>query len=389
MAKNSITAVFDTRSHAEQAISELKTSGVPASEITLLPAEGESVGLTDTSDAKGKGFWASLEDLFGGSEDHATYAESLRRGGIMVTVRADDAEMDRVVDVLEKHGSVDLDERETTWRSEGWTGGTTTGAAALGTGLLGSGAVGSAMSQTELRDTATDRVVTDRVVTDRASVPAQGVDVALSKGTDDAIQVIEERLDVGKRSVSRGKVRIRTSVVEREVSENITLHEETVTVDRRVVDRPVSTLAVGIDPFQERVIEMEEIDEEAVVAKSARVVEEIGIRKDATDRVETVRDTVRSTKVDIDDARTTLSATTTGANFLTEVQDNMEVVGSDGVHVGTVDHLDGERIKLKKIDPAAGGEHHYLTVDMIRSVAGKIMLAMTAAEAKSRWTPAG
>ena len=66
----------------------------------------------------------------------------------------------------------------------------------------------------------------------------------------------------------------------------------------------------------------------------------------------------------------------------------MEVVGSDGLHVGTVDHMDGGRIKLKKVDPAAGGQHHYLVADMVKSVAGKVVLAMTAAEAKARWTAA-
>jgi hypothetical protein len=37
----------------------------------------------------------------------------------------------------------------------------------------------------------------------------------------------------------------------------------------------------------------------------------------------------------------------------------MEVVGSDQVHVGTVDHVEGQRIKREKADAAAGGQHHY------------------------------
>ncbi len=73
------------------------------------------------STKRAKGFWASLEDLFGGTEDHATYAEGLRRGGTMVSVRASDPDVDRTIAILEQHGSVDLDERETQWRSEGWT----------------------------------------------------------------------------------------------------------------------------------------------------------------------------------------------------------------------------------------------------------------------------
>ncbi len=152
------------------------------------------------------------------------------------------------------------------------------------------------------------------------------------------MQVVEERLNVGKRAVSRGKVRLHSYVVEREVSENVTLRDETVSIDRHAVDRPVA--ALGADAFKERTIEMEEIDEEAVVGKTARVVEEIGIRKDVSDRTETVRDTVRSTKVDIEDGRTVGTAAT-GRRFMSRLVKDVEVVGSDGVHVGVVDRVDG------------------------------------------------
>ena len=68
-----------------------------------------------------------------------------------------------------------------------------------------------------------------------------------------------------------------------------------------------------------------------------------------------------------------------------KIQEHMEVVGSDGQHVGTVDHLDGQRIKLTKNDPAAGGEHHFIHVDSIASVDDKVKLNRTAAEAKDEW----
>ena len=57
--------------------------------------------------------------------DAQVYEEGVRRGGTLVTVRADDAHVDRVVDILDDHGSVDIDERARSWRSEGWTGSTT------------------------------------------------------------------------------------------------------------------------------------------------------------------------------------------------------------------------------------------------------------------------
>ena len=56
------------------------------------------------------------------------------------------------------------------------------------------------------------------------------------------------------------------------------------------------------DAFQERVVEIRAEGEVAVIGTEARVVEEIVIRKVAMDRVQTVRDTVRRTEVDIEDS---------------------------------------------------------------------------------------
>ena len=106
--------------------------------------------------------------------------------------------------------------------------------------------------------------------------------------------------------------------------------------------------------------------------------------------VTAIHDTVRRTDVKVEDERGSVAgmAGGTAARFVDQIRDDMEVVGSDGTHVGTVDHLDGGRIKLKKADAASGGEHHYLTHDLVESVAGKVMLAVTAAEAKARWATA-
>ncbi len=60
------------------------------------------------------------------------------------------------------------------------------------------------------------------------------------------------------------------------------------------------------------------------------------------------------------------------------IKDHMEIVGSDGEHVGVVDHMDGQRMKLTRTDPAAGGEHHYIHIDMVESVEdGKVVLNRT------------
>lgn len=71
---------------------------------------------------------------------------------------------------------------------------------------------------------------------------------------------------------------------------------------------------------------------------------------------------------------------------LGNIRAGMDVVGSDGEHLGTVDHLDGNRIKLRRNDPASGGEHHWLAQDAIASVDGNtVRLAVPAGEARRSW----
>ncbi|WP_018045679.1 DUF2171 domain-containing protein [Methylobacterium sp. 88A] len=69
-----------------------------------------------------------------------------------------------------------------------------------------------------------------------------------------------------------------------------------------------------------------------------------------------------------------------------KIREHMPVVGSDDGHVGTVDHLDGQRIKLTRTDPEAEGRHHFLHVDSIDAVEdGKVKLNRTSAQAKDEW----
>ncbi len=75
-------------------------------------------------------------------------------------------------------------------------------------------------------------------------------------------------------------------------------------MERRPADGTMRAGSVGSEGlFQERTIEMDEKREEAVVSKEARVKEELVIKKDVNQRTETISDTVRSTKVEIEDER--------------------------------------------------------------------------------------
>ena len=110
------------------------------------------------------------------------------------------------------------------------------------------------------------------------------------------IPVVEEQLQVGKREVERGGVRVESRVEEVPVEEDVRLREERVRVERRPVDRPAGDAETL---FREGTVEVTERAEEAVVAKEARVVEEVVVNKEVGERTETVRDTVRRTDVDV------------------------------------------------------------------------------------------
>ena len=64
---------------------------------------------------------------------------------------------------------------------------------------------------------------------------------------------------------------------------------------------------------------------------------------------------------------------------------HMEVVGSDGRHVGIIDLVDGDRIKLAKADPKAGGRHHFIPRDWIERIGAHVHLSKTSREAVEQW----
>lgn len=68
------------------------------------------------------------------------------------------------------------------------------------------------------------------------------------------------------------------------------------------------------------------------------------------------------------------------------IREQMKVMGSDRQPVGTVDHIEGDRIKLAKNDPQAGGQHHYIPADWVESVEGdQVYLRQKAKEARQQW----
>jgi len=258
-----ITAFYDSAAEAERAVEDLVAGGIPRGQITL---SDRTTSVATSDDEGGHGFWHALKELFIPDEDRHTYAEGIRRGGTLLSVRVDEAQVDRVTDILDRTGAVDIDTRKAEWQSAGWSD-------YRADAGMRSGAVGA--------DISTGRGVT--------------------AGEEASIPIVEEQLAVGKREVNRGTVRVRSYVVETPVREQVTLRDENVTVERRAVDRAADEGAAPL--FQEKVIEVAETDEEAVVAKTARVREEVVVRKDVDRRTETIEDNVRHTEVEVDDTR--------------------------------------------------------------------------------------
>jgi uncharacterized protein (TIGR02271 family) len=296
-----ITAMFDDRAHADAAVQQLTQHlNIASADIQMHAADATSTSGGTASASSGTGFWASLKDLFVPDEDRTTYAEGVRRGSIVVSARVEDSKLEQAMDVLESHGAVDLDTREAEWRQEGWTG---TQAAASSTEIA------SVPAATGVGVAATG-MAAGSATPAAASTTTAGATTIVRVGGEEVIPVVEESLQVGKRDVERGRVRVRSYVVETPVSEQVMLHQEHVDVERRAIDRPVT----GADAvFQDRTIEATETAEEAVIAKETRVTGEVVIRKEATERTETVQDTVRRTEVDIDDTTTNAARVTTGA----------------------------------------------------------------------------
>ena len=68
------------------------------------------------------------------------------------------------------------------------------------------------------------------------------------------------------------------------------------------------------------------------------------------------------------------------------IREHMEVIGSDGDHVGRVDHLHGDQIELAKLDLAGGFKHHMIPVSWVDHVDEHVHLNVTTDDAKTRWS---
>jgi stress response protein YsnF len=245
------------------------------------------------------GLLGSLTGAGVSEADAHTYQEGVNSGGTLLTVRADDAQAAHVEQIMGM---------STGMADTGTTSSTAT------TGMMGAaGAAGMATGYetTATRDATAGESTMGTTAAMGTTAPMTAPKPSMTASTassPDTIKVMKEDLLVGKREVEAGGVRVTSHVVETPVQEQVTLHEERVSLERRPMNQSVS----GADAFRDQTIEARATAEEAVVGKDVRVVEEIGLKKEAADRVETVRDSVRETKVDVENVGTTSVTGSTG-----------------------------------------------------------------------------
>ena len=201
-------------------------------------------------------------------EQAGYYAEGVRRGSTLVTVEAPDSRADEVVRVMDRFHPIDINQRASTWRQEGWTG------------FRADDNISPTTSSSQAR-------------TSTATQNFAGDNDAKAK-----FEVVEEDVNIGKRQVEQGGVRVHTHVEEKPVEKQVQLREEKVNVERRPVDRPAS--AADFQTFKEGTVEVKATVEEPVIEKRARVVEEVVVNKDVQERTQTVRDTVRRKDVEVE-----------------------------------------------------------------------------------------
>lgn len=251
-----LVGLFDRPDQAQEARRKIAKEGIAENTVNVTTAEtlGSYAGSTKSKDHRG--FFARLFGL--GEKDERTghYAEAVRRGSCAVSVHVDnEAQADRISDIMEDCGAIDIDQRVEQWKSSGYTG------------------------------------------YDPLAAPYTPRQIEQEQ---QSLRALREDLKVGKRTVDTGGVRVQRHTTEEPVSEQVSLHQEKANVERRPVDRPATAAEMEAFGKGDKSIEVRETNEEPVVSKTARVVEEVNVGKKSSDRTETINETVRRQDVDVE-----------------------------------------------------------------------------------------
>ena len=302
-----LVAVFETVANADRAVQALENADVSSASIrryhrddpameNLGTRTSTHVGSVSTAavDAdrvhqRSSGFWAWLTGEEGGTtdpayeSDHAYYGRHIDSGSTVLAVTVEQAESQRVMDLLADQMPLRLED---------------VGTEASATGTQDTSAM-TAMREGTMREGTMDGV---REGTMR-EVGMMGTPHAMSEPNrisetnerEEVIPLAEEQVEIGKRRVDHA-TRIRRYVVETPVERQVTLRDETVEIERR---RPVEGTSPGAGAFEERTVEVHTSSEQPEVTKTANIAEEVVVHKTVTDRPETIRETVRKEQVEV------------------------------------------------------------------------------------------
>lgn len=264
MAKTLI-GIFDDMASADNVLRELRAAGMPQEQMRLLENSEARAAAGKDDQSWGEKMSGWFRSLFDGDDERMladNYAEAWRRGHYLVVADVESNEADRVADIMNRYGAIDVDERAASWEGASYAGNIDR----------------SAPYAPEQRDT--EFATRGTREADEASIP-----------------VVQEELAVGKRAVRRGGVRIHSYVEEKPVQEVIRLREERINTQRHPVDRPAER---GDTAFQDRTIEVSAQGEEPVIDKRARVVEEVAVGKQVEQRDESIKETLRRKDVRVE-----------------------------------------------------------------------------------------
>src|SRR5919201_2248438 len=224
-----LVALYDAFTDAERVVQELINDGFARSDIHMALDHAKSrvaqrSSVEWDSAYEGANLVDTLADLGVPYDEAHSYAEGVRRGGALVVVESSDDRAERGMEILRRLHPVDIHERTAQWRHEGWTGSDAT-----------------AMTSTPRSSTATATRSSQEQARPAARAMAAGAGTRRVEGQEEVtIPVVEEDIDIGKREVERGHVRIYSRVKEQPVEESVRLREEKVTVERRPADRPAT-----------------------------------------------------------------------------------------------------------------------------------------------------
>lgn len=301
MAHEKIVTAFNQVKQAEAAKEKLIVEGIAEKDIDII--SGERLRVED-KELRHPSFWQRLfgDDL---DDDYASeYSKALQSGGVLLTVRVPKDRADHIEQELSTFAA-DYSSLSNTSRplTGGEFAGETTDRNLNAPGV----SPDNLTSVTQNSSSITPPDVNGAPLTNVDEEPLTNVDTLGNRddlATDrDALKLAEEQVDIGKRQVNDGTVRLRRYTVEDEVSEDVSLYDQHAEVFRRAVDEPAYLNNVD---WSDKTIEVEESHEVPVIEKTARVKEEVGLRGEETSRVETVKDSVRRQEVEVehdDDAR--------------------------------------------------------------------------------------